>query len=283
MANGQTTAPPAFQGYGQPQNWSSTSNYPIGQTVAYAGSIWRAVVTNRASTPSLSNTDWVLVVAGGTGALIAPEVTVTLTLTPEQIQGLNSFPVDIVVAADANTFIALGQLVFIGSRDTSGTYSAPPIPSIQYAGGPDLAIDASATWDGSAVALTLIGSVAPAIAVDEVASVGLNVQITSSTDVTGGDASCTVILTYRAYNIESFLASAYYSMLSVNQSGPEFIVNDLGAVLADTTGTFTIVGSTGNDGTYTLASPVISASGFSVLVTVESIPDATADGWAVFA
>jgi hypothetical protein len=75
--------------------------------------------------------------------------------------------------------------------------------------------------------------------------------------------------------------NASYAITAVDQTGGaglnSFTVTDAAAHLNNSALPFRVVGSTGNDATYTVVSAT-SGAGSTVIVTVEVIPDATADG-----
>jgi hypothetical protein len=75
--------------------------------------------------------------------------------------------------------------------------------------------------------------------------------------------------------------NASYAITAVDQTGGAglntFTVTDATAHLNNSALPFRVVGSTGNDATYTVVSAT-SGAGSTVIVTVEVIPDATADG-----
>ena len=136
---------------------------------------------------------------------------ITLTLTPEQIRSLNSLPVDLVVPANANTFLAPGEVVFVGAQG-SGAYSSAPGPILQYSDTHALVstLDDAASWDGSVAAVTI--TAAPLVegdysntAQEFTSQLGLALQITSGGDVTDGDAPCTIILTFTSYDLTGLL------------------------------------------------------------------------------
>jgi len=134
---------------------------------------------------------------------------VTLTLTPEQIRSLNTLPVDIAVPANANTFLAPGQCVFVGAQG-SGAYSAAIRPALQYSDATVVCEIDDDTWDGSASQLAVASDPFQIFDSGSVSvwlpQVGLSLQVVSAgTDVTDGDAPCTIILTFTSYDLTGLL------------------------------------------------------------------------------
>ena len=136
------------------------------------------------------------------------EYQITLTLTPEQIRSLNTLPVDIVVPANANTFLAPGQVVFVGSQG-SVAYSSAPGFSLQYSDASHAIPIDSGSWDGTAgeadCTPDALISMSFANPEDITSLLGLSLQVIGGNDVTDGDASCTIILTYMSYDLSGLL------------------------------------------------------------------------------
>lgn len=94
--------------------------------------------------------------------------------------------------------------------------------------------------------------------------------VMSIIDSTGNDGTYTIVS-------GTFIASASEAITAVNQGAHRFTVaGDHTADYPDGT-PLTVSGSTGNDGTYTIASVTLS-SGNTLIVVNEAIADATADG-----
>jgi len=188
----------SFQGYGAPPDWDPEVFYPDRMCVIDQGVLWRCLVPNSNSRPAFTNPKWA---ARTSPALLA------VTLQPAQIRTLNSVPVDLVVPATPTTFLAPGQLVFVGKQGTVA-YSAAPNPIIQYAGGLKTVFTDQAAWDGSVPACSLVPDVSVAQGAsgfDAIGLVGLALQLTSGADVTGGDAPLTIMLRYIPYELAGLL------------------------------------------------------------------------------
>jgi len=101
------------------------------------------------------------------------------------------------------------------------------------------------------------------------------VMLNSQSSMTGGSRSITYRIYYRIlpYNVPTEL---YYLIVEVNQGTKTITVNGDRHTL---TGSIDIVGSTGNDGTYTIVSATYVDDAITNIVVMEDLPDATSDGW----
>lgn len=314
MARG---AGPPTSGIGGAAEWSSSSTYATGATVYDRGGIWQATGSNTNSQPISGNTNWTLVGglpyvdvvldapairtafsapvlaldAPGEGKAVWPIRSYSI-YTPAD--GSNHFSANIginlvvgtltdaAVATAFNGSVATSRYVETGV-DVNDAAVLGVVNSALYVKGVADRTGGTGTFQVRIHYLIIDGLIQPVffaitgidqtlklVTIDGDAS-ALTGAI-SIIDSTGNDGTYTIVSA-------SFVASASEAITAVNQGAKRFTV--AGDHVADyPAGTpLTVSGSTGNDGSYTIASVTLSA-GNTLIVVNEAISDGTPDGTA---
>ncbi len=255
--------------------WSAGS-YATGTTVLNRGGTWKSTGLNATPTvaPISGNADWTLV--GGTPYMTVEVDPPTynamdsafITLIPATI---NATVLPVAYAAQASDGVrptragvdaifwddgtgyhdtgsgqAFGESVWSNLNTGASMFQCISANPTEPTGTPDLFVGKPLVWGAS------------------------------DTVVGGSDVVTLTVF----YNIvpASVAAQTYFIITAVVQGAKTFTVTDAGADLNGATGSIDVVGSTGNNDTYTIVSSV-SGAGSTVITTTEAIPDATADGW----
>lgn len=240
-------------------------------------------------------TDWYADHIGASGGTLAELLTVTISLTSAQIATLHSSAVTVVAAQGAKTLIVgiAGSLQYVFGTEpfaTSGDFVA-----LGYTFAQDMLSSGASPWTDLTSRLLNLnrGSVGQWI-VDT--AVGENQPLkVFATD--GNPAYTGVILTASinaggsgyapgdvgtidtpgtggTYQVST--VSNSFAITAVNQGAKTFTVTGDASAFA-MNDSLLVLGSTGNDGGYTIVSAVFGA-GSTVITVVEAIPSATADG-----
>jgi hypothetical protein len=264
-----------FQG-----EWDATVGYVVGNFALRNGGIWKCAAPNTNSEPISGNANWTLV--GGT-----PYIDVEVL--DAQIRTASSLPITLLAPAGERVLLfPMGGGPGLMELRTVDAFSASVTFKIVMRGGSDDEDAISiAEFSGGAMEVPnnlLVGVMKPTSAGYDTALIdttqplsmaNCSIVLKSNADVTGGDGST---LRLRVPYLPLVLSQGLYAITAVDQMAKTFTVQDPSAALSGATGTFEVVGSTGNNATYTIASAVAGA-GSTVITVVESIPDATADGW----
>src|ERR1043166_3054961 len=240
--------------------WNATRTYrkdPLTAAAAivfWHGGIWQAVQNNLNSEPVSGNPDWSLI--GGTPYYDSD-------WTPPVIAGCDAHPVTLVpapLAGQAAWIVRFEWEMSAGDKWTAGSGGLTlGYPDNQINLGPnvasmgnnqnnwidDLSQDAPLPYP---TFLNIWSTDYPGIGLEEATAI----IATTNTAPTGGTRSLRVRTFYRIVTLADLLvADSYYSITALNQTAKTFTVNgDASAV----SGAVAVVGSTANDGDYTVTS-----------------------------
>jgi len=268
--------------------WEADTSYPPGLTVLDRGGLWQAIDFSKGSEPISGNPDWRLV--GGT-----PYVDVTLdpvALTTAPVYDPTSIGPGLPVLSAPGANFSLLFMRYRTTQSLGDAWGSALNAKLWYGapGGYDLTAAVTSNGnlqddlsnDPAGEFLAIVSSNENAALIQPGGSnpVGVNqpIVLSSAADVTGGGATVgTRSVTYRIwYDIVPTTApfNTFFHITAVNQGTKTFTVSpDPTSILVDGD-SVTIVGSTGNDGTYTVASRDATH-----IVVTEAVPSATADGW----
>ncbi len=259
--------------------WDVATPYSPPTIVVDRGGLWQAEDDSTGSRPVSGNAKWTLV--GGTPYVDVVLDPVALTTQPFYDP---STPVGFPVIPDAGSGLVAVPIQAIFTRDDGDAWAADP--DIEFVFN---------EWAGETIWFANISG--PALLTSPanyggfgtfggIGSAGLQftdtgpVVIGTLVDVTDGGTFGTRSLYIRTfYQIQPISprtpTHVFYNITAVVQVSKTFTTTGNASAL---TGNIDVVGSTGNDGTYTIVSAVFGA-GSTVITVTEAIPDATADGW----
>lgn len=274
--------------------WDSGTTYSADALVLDRGGIWQATGTNTNSRPISGNTDWTLV--GG-------EPYVDVSFTPDYMmqtgadtpRGANGL---VVVPAPGANRVAI-ITAFSWTQSAGEAWEANYFPVLCYgsSGGPDLStllmlanvyyiedtlnvsgdlpgwFYVKGMWPVDAYLLAIKESGANLTAVTNQPIVFGQAQDPSNGGLGYGTAYLSCRLWY-AITPGPQTAPNYFHITDLDQGTKTFTVTGDASAL---TGSIEVVGSTANDGTYTVVST--SGTGPTDIIVTEAIPSATADGW----
>ncbi len=241
--------------------WDSGTLYTTGQVVFDRGGTWQAVDSSTNSEPISGNTHWTLI--GG-----MPYVDVTLDpvglTTAPFFDPLGSGPGVVAIPGPWEPGAFLQEVLAYSTQSSGDTWasnastqlsyispavSVPPLPAQSNSVGDNLG-EASPEFPGSRG--NLGGGGSPSVDITN-----QSIVIWSTTDLTNGGATIgSRSLSLRFYYLigrtgDTVFAHQFYVVTDVNQSAKTFTVSGDASSLG---ATFSIVGSTGNNGTYTKVS-----------------------------
>lgn len=265
--------------------WNDTATFKAGALVIDRGGIWSANGVSTNSRPISGNANWTLV--GGTPYVEYEITPPELTTVPFYDPNAEGDGYDVIPAPGANlTVLPLLQTASVSDGDAWGTdanillqWGTPLEPQSVPMQSADLIPPFSQDLSniGRAVFVSINAdstqySLPPG-------SVNKKLTVYSGDDITNGGTFGTRSVTVRIYYtiVPSAASSAhvFYHVTDVNQGTKTFTVNGDAHTLS---GSISVVGSTGNDGTYTIVTATFVTDHTDIIV-VQAIPSATADGW----
>ena len=267
--------------------WDSGTTYAEGDLVLDRGGIWQATGSSTNSQPISGNTDWTLI--GGVPYVDVTLDPVDLTTAPFY----NGAGLQVLAAPGESLMILPVYAVTSVSAGVDWPYENPII-YVGWLEGGAIDYDGLSFSDSPTAATVLAAGKSPVwfsvvnyfegfLEFDR-ANKALVIQTPDDITIGGigfGTRSVLVRIYYQIINQSVDAGTTFYRVIALHQGNKTFTVTDAGADLDGATGTFEVVGSTANDGTYTIVSAV-SGAGDTVITVVEAIPSATADGWAKF-
>lgn len=236
--------------------WDAAITYVADAVVFDRGGTWQAVDGSTNSQPAIGNAHWTLI--GGTPY-------VDLTLNAATMRSLNSTPLALLGPLGAYKIPVMVPSVGFAELITGDAFSDDIDLSVFMSDGVDrenvadglVGLYTSKPTEHAFTFLFMETSlVNDTVLVDSSSPLSMQnatLYLESDGDVTGGDGST---LRLRIFLAEGALTTAFYAVKVVNQGAKKFTVLDNTGAAGGATGSFTIVGSTGNDGTYTLVSAV---------------------------
>ncbi len=270
--------------------WDSGTTYHANDLVLDRGGTWKATGTNTNSQPVSGNSDWTL--TGGTPYVDVLLDPVALTTAPFYDPGYSGPGLSTGLGAPGANLMIVPRIVdaFPTPGDPWGdTAKARFLYTSVLLGWPESTVytttDASLTDTNGSVPdffnpnrSDMLAINAQLIANDPRIVVNAPLVMFTDHDVTFGGQFGTRSVRYRIYyDIVSVVASdkIFFHITGIVQGTKTITVNGDASALS---GSINVVGSTGNNGTYTVVTAIFTTD-HTAIVVAESLPDATADGW----
>lgn len=264
--------------------WDPASRYKLGAIVLDRAGFWLAVNPNHNSRPISGNADWTLV--GGTPYVDVVFDPVALTTAPFFSSPFSN-PGAVLVPAPGAGFTLYSPRIYTTVTDGEA-WGNSAAAQVFYGDPTDGNEVFPNTTSDQLNATDLTATPAETMMVGtDLASGGLlttpiankPIVIQSQTDLIAsgppiGTRSLIVRTYYTIIPTTGFSLSAFFSVSAVNQGTKTLTVSGD----ATSVTTFSIVGSTGNNQTFTKVSATFDTDHTDIVV-VQSIPSATADGW----
>jgi hypothetical protein len=271
---------------GGAQAWDGTTAYSAGAVVFDRGGIWQAVDTNTNSRPISGNAHWTLI--GGTPYVDVTLDPVALTTAPFYDASSSGPGLVVIPAPGANKLaLPIGFDPSVMSGGDAWAHSAVPSFAYGVAGGANFG-GLNSIEDGLGDFLNSFGIV-PQPTINNILGTTFSpttdyinqpVVIWTATDITNsgatvGTRSVRYRLYYTIFDMTPPDVGTFFHITALNQGTKTFTVNGDAHTL---TGSISAVGSTGNNGTYTIVSATFDTDRTDIVVS-QAIPDSTADGW----